>query len=221
LESYWSQWCRDNAARLRPIDDRDVIERAKLNRRVIRRRRLRVRVAPTRGAKTVTEHVEDSTAWKFVATDVVLIAEIPRSKNRWNQANFDVTTFRIFFGARPGDNSQRVLLRNVTPEGLVDEIEVRPSVSVRSRNYRFELGAAAGLDYPEDGRPIAVFIRVSARMFLYTLTMPGGRSHREMADFLAARWTGRSDRMRRITTTVEELRRLGPRLPFWQEALQG
>ena len=88
-------------------------------------------------------------------------------------------------------------------------------MSVVSQNYRFELEAAAGLDYPIDGRPIGVFIKVTTRMFLYVLCMPGQRYHTESERFLVGNWTGRADRMMRIRTTVGALEPACPSLPSW------
>ena len=66
------------------------------------------------------------------------------------------------------------MLKNVDKSGTLGKTEVRPSVSVSSQNYRFELDAAAGIDYPKDGkRPLGVFVKVSQRDFLYELVMPG------------------------------------------------
>ncbi len=68
--------------------------------------------APAEGADEIEALHQDG--WQFYPDCEVLIAEIPRSGNRWKQANFDIDTFQNFFGATPGDNSQRILLRNIT-----------------------------------------------------------------------------------------------------------
>ncbi len=143
--------------------------------------------------------------WQFYPDSEVLIAEIPRSGDRWKQANFDIDTFQNFFGATPGDNSQRILLRNINDDLTLSEIEVRPSVSVVSQNYRFELDAASGLPYPNDGKPIGVFIKVTTRMFLYHLYMPNQPLYKEFNEWLQTNWTGRGDRMKRITTRVSQI----------------
>ena len=53
-----------------------------------------------------------------VDADAVLIAEIPKSGDRWNQANFDLETFRNYFGAIPG-HTQRIILTHIDSEGRV------------------------------------------------------------------------------------------------------
>jgi hypothetical protein len=106
----------------------------------------------------------------------VLIAEIPKSGNRWNQANFDLDTFQNYFGADLG-HTQRIILTHIDSDGVVGNEEVRPSVSVSSQNYRFELEAGAGMAYPSKKRPIGIFVRAATRTFRYRLLMPGTRSH--------------------------------------------
>jgi len=108
-----------------------------------------------------------------VLAQEILLAEIPRGSDRWKQANFDIATFRGFFGADPRA-SHRLILWRLNPDGSVAGIETRPTVSVRSHNYRVELDAASGLAYPVgDERPIGAFLRVSVRQFRYVLLMPG------------------------------------------------
>lgn len=230
IESLWNNWLSNNAGYLRNLDNSDVIDRVKENKKAYSRSKGKIRpqdeesseiessnennvdeVIPT---ETTIELV-DQEAWGFTETDTVLISEIPRSGNRWNQANFDKYSFINFFGARPGNNSLRVLLRTVSDEGFLGEIEVRPSVTVVSHNWRFELEIVAGVPYPDDGRPIGVFIRVSTRMFLYVVAMPGGNYYDDVKMLLVHKYNGRSDRMMRVITTVHELNNTCPTLPFW------
>ena len=89
---------------------------------------------------------------------------------------------------------------------VLSDIEVRPSVSVRSQNYRFELEAAAGLTYPNSGRPIGVFVRLSTRMFIYKIYMPNmGSKYNEIVEWMHSNWNGRSDRMKRIVVEAQEV----------------
>jgi len=77
---------------------------------------------------------------------------------------------------------------------------------VRSQNYRFELEAAAGLPYPTSGRPIGIFIRLSTRMFIYKIFMPEtGAKYDEISDWMNTKWSGRSDRMKRIVVEAHEV----------------
>ncbi len=137
--------------------------------------------------------------------DVVLIAEIPRSGDRWNQANFDLDTFKNFFGATPG-LTERIILTHINEDGTLGPEEVRPGVAVSSHNFRFELEAASGLRYPENGRPIGVFVRVATRTFRYRLLMPGTTLHTSAAHYLDVNCPRQSHALRRFTTTVGPLR---------------
>ena len=47
-------------------------------------------------------------------------------------------------------------------------------------NPKIELAAAHGREYPEDKRPIVLFVRVGLRSFHYILLMPGDRGYIEM-----------------------------------------
>lgn len=89
---------------------------------------------------------------------------------------------------------------------ILGDIEIRPSVSVRSQNYRFELEAAAGLAYPDTGRPVGIFIRLSTRMFIYRIYMPNmGNKYDEIVEWMRSKWNGRADRMKRIVTEAQEV----------------
>lgn len=145
----------------------------------------------------------------------VLVAEIPKAKNRWKQANFDLATFEGFFGAKLGTLST-IQLQHVGSDGTLSAVEITPSVEVKSRNFRFELQAASGLRYPSDGRPIAVFVQQPSGVFLYRLVMPNDVDHASLVSFLSAKWRGRADRMRRVLTTVQELQEYWPASPLWR-----
>jgi hypothetical protein len=210
IEQYWNAWLLQSNELLKEIDNPDVIRKAKEN-QYIRRTRI---IGPDEEVETEVKIPEveiDEIAtlhqdgWQFYPDSEVLIAEIPRSGNRWKQANFDIETFQNFFGATPGDNSQRILLRNINDNFSLSDIEVRPSVSVASQNYRFELDAAGGLPYPNQGKPIGVFVRITTRMFLYHLYMPDSLLYNELNEWLKSNWSGRADRMKRITKRVDQI----------------
>lgn len=213
VETYWNEWLTQSNSYLKPLTDAGVIQKVAENTARARARRDQP-VAPTHPIHVdevagSEQGTDESQEWSFQESNLVLLAEIPRSGNRWNQANFDVDTFETFFGATAGDNSQRILLRNILSDKSLGHIEVRPSVSVISSNYRFELEAAAGLEYPHEGRPIGVFIRLSTRMFIYKLFMPEtDEKYAEIADWMNSNWTGRKDRMKRIVKTAGEIKEL-------------
>lgn len=159
----------------------------------------------------------DAAYWTISSESDVLIAEIPRSGNRWKQANFDKNTFENYFGATCGENgAYRILLKCVNSDGSMCETEIRLSVSVSSQNYRFELEAANGLAYPSDGnRPIAIFARVSQRDFIYTLLMPKQEGYATVLSFISKK-EKRSAKMRRLTFTASEVLKSVPSLSIWK-----
>lgn len=160
---------------------------------------------------------EDYEAWTIEDNPEVLVAEIPNSGDRWKQANFNRAVFEGFFGGEAGVNEERrILLRHVGTTGTLEELEVRPTVSVRSQNYRVELNAAGGLGYPAgDNRPIGVFIKVATRSFIYLLVMPEDVNYNEVLTYLNNSQLRVANRMRRYLTDVEELRENCPSLSFW------
>ena len=213
LEAQWTRWIEHHASRLRSLDDEGVLARAALN---IRQRRVGVPEAASEKLEDETTGVETP---EPIFLHEVLVAEIPRAASRWNQANFDLNSFRNFFGVQPGA-VRRIVLQHVDSSGALGFLETRPSVSVRSRNFRFELEAAGGLPYPNKGRPIAVFVRIAQRTFRYRLLMPSDPDHVIISAFLDTKWTGRSNRMRRVIGTSEELRLIWPGSPLWKMPLE-
>jgi hypothetical protein len=209
IEQFWNAWLLQSNTYLKDINDPSVIRKAREN-QFVRRTRIippeEIETDVAQPTEVIGENIvlhEDG--WQFYSDSEVLIAEIPRSGDRWKQANFDINTFQNFFGATPGDNSQRILLRNINDDLSLSSIEIRPSVSVVSQNYRFELDAASGLLYPVEGKPIGVFIKLTTRMFLYHLYMPTHPLYGEISDWLNTNWTGRNDRMKRISTRVNNI----------------
>jgi len=145
------------------------------------------------------------------AVEDVLVAEIPRSGNRWKQANFDQFSYTDFFGAQVG-SQRRISLFHVDADGHIGEIENRPSVEVASRNYRFELNAASGLPYPPNGAPIGIFLRMRSGEFLYHLLLPGGDGYSSMEQLLESSWQGPPRRAKRVRLTFDGLQ------TYWQDS---
>lgn len=211
IETIWNQWNESNSEVLKDLDDEEVIECAADNTieasrrsRAERTGRERRRRSRRRLPRTQTPILHD-----------ILVAEIPRASNRWNQANFDQNNFENFFGMTIGIPNIIATLQHVSDDGSLGEIESRPGVSVRSQNYRIELSAAHGLDYPRTGRPIGIFVRIATRTFQYRLLMPDDPHYRTVADFLNANWHGRQDRMKRIVLDSDTLRTAWPDSPLW------
>ncbi len=223
IEKYWNDWLDHNNSYLKPIDDGEVLKKARLNTKIYSRIKAKVELDIEIEDQEEQEHQitqikedEDIEAWNFGNRDPVLIAEIPNNNVRWKQANFDKNSFVNFFGAIPGNNDLRILFRNVLGDGKLADIEVRQSVSVSSHNWRFELGAASGKAYPTNGRPIGIFIRVSTRMFLYIIAMPTDSFYKEIRQFLDMKISTTKNRMKRYHTTVAELKGECSHLPIWK-----
>lgn len=158
--------------------------------------------------------------WSVSPADRVLVAEVPKASARWKQINFDKASFQDFFGATAGGvaGTYRILLKNVDLSGTLGVTETRPSVSVASHNWRFEIAAASGLPYPTGGnRPYVIFSEVSTRSFIYELILPGDPRYPEVDNFVNT-WkkmngvTG----IARIITTVGEIKTSTPSLGLWK-----
>ncbi len=210
LETKWRAWLEFHADHLFPLDNNEVVDQAKQN---------TGREMPERKNKGLIQEIlaEEPDGKVTVAAlntpgAAVLIAEIPRASTRWNQANFSSTTFQHFFGATPG-RTQRVLLTHVSSDGSLGNEELRPSVSVASHNYRFELEAAAGLLYPIVGRPIGIFLRAATRTFRYHLLMPGSPGYDQVSNYLQAHVVVTGTRMRRHEIDALALAALWPECP--------
>lgn len=198
-------WVSSWESNLVPIHDQRVLERAAKN------------TGSERTLKTVPKPATPEP--KAIEAGVeILIAEIPRSHVRRSQANFDVQNYEQFFGAKVGTKKQ-VLLYHVRDNGELEDVESRPSVQVRSHNYRFELAAARGFSYPTDGRPIAVFMRLSTGEFLYVLLLPNSKDYTTVSKILEDQTTVQPGRMRRYRTTVDHLKALWPSAVLWQAKL--
>lgn len=200
FDRMWTSWMKFHIAELLPLNDPRVRDKAADNAR-------QARLLPKQESEILLERrkgrVVVGPAPRQNAT--VLIAEIPRGGGRWNQANFDLSTFRNFFGASPG-RTQRIFLTHVDILGHLGQQEIRPSVAVKSHNYRFELDAASGLEYPSKGRPVAIFARIATRTFRYRLLMPGSQEYREVSKYLKKNAAQEANRVRRLLTNVHALR---------------
>ena len=191
----WSAWISNNEPLLHRPDDEVVISRAKLNESDTHRRH----------EEDMVEDSDDSIHVEIPGAEI-LIAEIPRSASRWRQANFDRTTFTEFFQLQPNTN-RRIVLFPVESDGTVGEVEIRPSVSVKSSNFRIELGLASRYGhYPDNGRPIGIFKKIGTRRFRYRLVMPDHSDHTILDTMLSKYWNGILNRIRRIHMKSEEFR---------------
>lgn len=186
---YVATWKEQNLSLLRELNDPEVLLRAAENDNVPR---------PI-ARRAHDDHADESA----LLAERVLIAEIPKSGNRWKQANFDKATYEGFFGAKVG-SQRRIVLFEVDVNGTVGPMESRPSVEVASQNYRFELAGARGL-YPSIGRPIAIFRRTPSGDFFYSILMPGDINYPSIDQFLTTIAGPAGRTMRRTETTRAKL----------------
>lgn len=209
LENQWNAWLASKDGFLRPMDDAEVIERAKGNIWKSKKNGKQGKKPAGKG-----QAAPDKVAPAAIRRRV-LVAALPRAANRWNQANFNLDTFTNFFMAVPGE-VHRISLRHVGADGVLGGHESRPSVAVKSRNFRFELDAARGLKYPDEGRPIAVFVELSLRTFRYRLLMPDDDSYQQVADFLNTEFTGNPNHLKRVVRDIALVKAAWPDSPLWQ-----
>lgn len=172
-----------------------------------------IKVKKAKTIKKVTKIVEEPVR----IDNAVLIAEIPRSGNRWKQANFSQDVFEDFFGAKKGDNSYKIKLTNIKKDGTLGEVTESQSVTVKSNNYRFELRCEeTNLPYPMGkNRPIGLFVKEDTNNYLYQVLMPTEESYKKIKDYLYLETKdqkGRKDLMRRHIVDVEAIHALYPEL---------
>ena len=162
-----------------------------------------------------------NSVWQINDSDRILVAEVPKSGTRWKQGNLDKDSFQNFFGAVPNGmaGTYLILLKEVDNQGNLASTESRPSVSVASHNFRFEVNAATGLPYPNgDKRPLLIFTEVSTRSFLYELIMPGDSRYTEVAKFVSnwKKTNNQNKAVTRIITDVKDLKPYTPNLGLWK-----
>lgn len=162
-----------------------------------------------------------NSVWQINDSDRILVAEVPKSGARWKQVNFDKDSFQNFFGAVPNGmaGTYLILLKAVDNQGNLASTESRPSVSVASHNFRFEINAATGLPYPTGKkRPLLIFTEVSTRSFLYELIMPGDSRYTEVAKFVSnwKKTNNQNKAVTRIITDVKNIKPYTPNLGLWK-----
>jgi len=146
-----------------------------------------------------------------------MIGQIGKGE-RWKQVNFPVKMFEDFFGAKRGDNSYHIKLRHLDQKTNLGEVENRQAVSVKSKNFRFEI-AAATTNYPDKGRPIGIFIKIASDKFLYSLLMPNISQYSSVKTFLVDEYSGANRNLFRVISNVKNLKKECPALSFWKSDL--
>lgn len=169
-------------------------------------RHVKVKTVSSKGAKKVVEKP------LFVGEEV-LIAEIGGG-TRWKQVNFPVNIFENFFGAERGNNDYNIQLMNIAKDGSLGDIEIRQAVSVKSRNYRFEINCAETQGaYPgKENRPIGLFVKLDSQEFVYQVLMSGDNGYRRIKEYLYSESKNNAHELKRAIVHIEAIHAIYPEL---------
>ena len=149
----------------------------------------------------------------YLDGEEVLIAEIGGGP-RWKQVNFPVDVFENFFGAERGNNNYNIELMNIAKDGSLGDVETRQAVSVKSRNYRFEIKCAETEgSYPgDDKRPIGLFVKLDTNQFLYRVLMSGDKGYKKIKQYLYKETKNKPRELKRAIVHVEAIHAIYPEL---------
>ncbi|MHB1220034.1 MAG: phospholipase D family protein [Alphaproteobacteria bacterium] len=211
-EKSWDSWLTIHKSELLDINDERVIAKAKANKIV--KSKVQKIVKTQEGEQEDAEAEVIQEVEQELQLNPVLIAEIPKASTRWEQANFDKKSYIEFFGVNM-KSPKSVQFFNVQADGSLKAEKTRPPVTVKSRNFRFEVGAAKGIPYPVKGVPIAVFERISDTDFKYILLLPSNPNHKRFANFLDHTYPKKSKNLRRVQITAGDLQKIWPAAPFF------
>ena len=199
-----------HAADIRPIDQ-EALERAALN--VMRPVAgvPRPQVPPPRSP--VVRPAPVVPVARAAVLDRILVAEVPGAGGRWSQSHLNAAVIQEYF--RVTDlTTQRAYLTHVDAGGVRGEEKVRPIVfSTTNKNYKVEISAAKGKDYPTAGHPMLIFRERQVRCFDYMLLMPGDAGYAE-AVALSQALPGLGKGFRRSITDLPTLARAWPGCPL-------
>ena len=206
VERHWTDWLDAHRDNLLPPNDPRVAEQAALNART----RAAIRTAVSETDQEALTALEEEAA-DAASLNPFLIAEVP--KNRPGQADFGVSAYQGFFGVTLGTPRQ-VTFYQVMPDGALAEPEHRQAVAVRSSNYRFEVNAMRGLQFPDDGHFILMFERIGRSEYRYVFLQPGESGHESVQDFLNQNYFSDGTRKRRIVVTRGDVAAACPENPL-------
>jgi hypothetical protein len=135
-EKSWNAWLKAHKNELRDLDDAQAEDKAKAN-TVVRakikkalRKPAAVEAVAEEEAEAVQELVEEIEQELFLSP--VLIAEVPRSDNRWKQVNFDLKSWQEYFGVTKGA-TKHLRFYQVHDDGTLGDPENRQAVAVKSK----------------------------------------------------------------------------------------
>lgn len=236
VKSIWETWLSQNTEHLYKLDDEIVKEKAAENEKTqhliqkIKRQNKKERRKEDPEQQNQEEEfsststnednfIEIDEEWVFDESASILIAEVPRSGDRWRQINFNKETFEGFFGANARTSSRYIFLRSYFENSGLGEIERRPNVSVISHNYRFEFGAATGA-YPKTGRPILTVVKIGSATFLYTLFLPEQQYYTMIHDYIdSVRVEQRPNVLVRKISSAKVIKSKIPSLPIFKRMI--
>ena len=160
-----------------------------------------------------TKEKAPKTEESLLVGEEVLIAEIGGGP-RWKQVNFPVNIFEDFFGAERGNNAYNIKLMNIAKDGSLGEVEIRQAVSVKSRNYRFEIKCAETEGaYPgDDKRPIGLFVKLYNDEFLYQVLKYGDKGYKRIKEYLYQESKNNARELKRAIVHVEAIHAIYPEL---------
>jgi hypothetical protein len=199
------------------LDNEKAIEKAKANKIV----RSKIKKALKKPGSEEEPTEEEIDAVEEIVEDIedefslspVLIAEVPKSGDRWQQINFDLKSYQEYFGVKK-TATRYVKFYQVQADGTLGPREDRQSVSVVSQNFRFEVGAASGRKYPSEGHPILIFEKTDEDTFHYVLLMPGEDEHELIQSYLDDNYS-RTTKKLRVQITAGDLKKAWPEAPFF------
>ena len=172
-------------------------------------RHVKVKKVKQDSTKGTTPKTEES----LLVGEEVLIAEIGGGP-RWKQVNFPVNIFEDFFGAERGNNAYNIKLMNISKDGSLGDVEIRQAVSVKSRNYRFEIKCAeTDGAYPgDDKRPIGLFVKLYNDEFLYQVLKYGDKGYKRIKEYLYQETKNNARELKRAIVHVEAIHAIYPEL---------
>jgi hypothetical protein len=144
--------------------------------------------------------------------EAVLAFDVSRNDPaRW-QLEVGRDHFEKYFGWEEG-KPKRISIQSVSDEGRPGPVEDRRLVKTGSKNYRIE-SRARDDRYPDEGRPISLFVRVLGNTYRYQLLLPGESGHERASQFLTDKVGPPRPKMRRYQGRVSELREAWPDSPL-------
>lgn len=158
-------------------------------------------------------HVHEASSVPGIQNDQepLLVAQIPKARDRWSQVHYSTEVIQNYFQATEGTH---VFLREYSSSHVEKR---RVILSPVNKNFKIELGAArmAG-SYPPKGRPVVVLRRESSRyrQHRYVLLMPGDQGHTSMTTLAKEAFVGRRNQVSRVIVPVSRVFAAWPDCPL-------